>query len=475
VLLDVSLFDEEVRTDVSSLLGYGRQFRNTTALQGDDRRTRYAARLGYEFVADRWWIDHGRLNGYWQKVEVDQRTADVRAALNTLNERAFSYDTESYGVTLDLGTRVDWGGFQHRLAWGGSVEHSRVIEQRDGAVVDLLTGQRNSSLLGEVMPVRDFPRSTVDEVGLYAHDEMTLGRLTLIPGLRFQSYRLDARTDPVYAEDNPATDVIDARESVLAPKLGLLWRVSDRTQAYFQYAHGFRAPPFEDLNIGLDNPLFNYRAIPNPDLDPETSDGVEVGLRYLGADARFGVAIFGTEYDDLIETKVNLGRDENGTLIFQSRNIEAARVYGAELTFDARLDRWVPGLRIEAAASIARGENRTTGEPLQTVDPAELVTRFVWSRSDRFRLGLALTAVAAKDDVDDSIANPMTTDGYVVVDLTGSLRLTPGVRIDAGLFNAFDETYWQWSAVRNRAADDPMVDHLSAPGRYASVALRVAL
>jgi hemoglobin/transferrin/lactoferrin receptor protein len=315
----------------------------------------------------------------------------------------------------------------------------------------------------------------VNEFALYVHDEITMGQFALIPGLRYQSYDLNAEVDAIFIEDNPNTTVVDSKESSLAPKLGALWHLSERAQTYAQYAHGFRAPPFEDLNIGLDIPLFGIRAIPNPDLKPETSDGVELGYRYQGDDYRFSIAAFGVDYNDLIETKVNLGRDETGTLLFQSRNIDEARVYGAEFNFNASLDRWISGLSFDAAASITRGENRTTNEPLNTVDPAELVTAFTWEPSAKSRFGLIVTAVAGQDRVDDSTTELMTTDGYVVVDLTGSFRITDGIRVDAGLFNALDKTYWQWSSIRNRTVNDPMIDYLSAPGRYASVSVRVDL
>ena len=65
----------------------------------------------------------------------------------------------------------------------------------------------------------------------------------------------------------------------VAPKLGVTYRFSDSLGGFFQYAHGFRSPPPEDVNIGLELPLFNVRAIPNPGLKPEKSNGYEVGLR----------------------------------------------------------------------------------------------------------------------------------------------------------------------------------------------------
>ena len=78
-------------------------------------------------------------------------------------------------------------------------------------------------------------------------------------------------------------------------------------------------------------------------------------------------------------------------------------------------------------------------------------------------------------DVDESVTGQMTTDGYAILDLTASWRISRNIRLDAGLFNAFDKTYWQWSSVRNRTENDPMINYLSAPGRYGSVAVRMSL
>ncbi len=476
IRLDASLFDETVATDVVSVLGYGRRFRNTTSLTGDDQRQRHAVTLGYDFESGRAWLDNGRFNFYWQKVKVDQRTSDLREPIAVQNQRNFRYDTQTLGLTADFESTFSAGPSDHRLGWGLSFESGEIEEQRDGYSRNLATGETSNWLLGEVLPVRDFHNSRVNELALYLHDEISFGAFTLIPGLRYQSYDLNARTDPIFAADNPQTDVVDARESSLAPKLGALWQLGDAAQAYVQYAHGFRAPPFEDLNIGLDIPLFNVRAIPNPDLVPETSDGVEIGFRYQGGIYFWSVAGFGVDYDNLIETKVNLGPDpETGTLIFQSRNIDKARVYGAEFTFRLALDQWVQGLTLDVAGSIARGDNRTSNQPLNTVDPAELISALTWEPTARLRLGAILTTVAAKERVDESSAGQLSTDGYTILDLTASLQIRNRIRLDAGLFNAFDKTYWQWSSVRNRTEDDPMVNQLSAPGRYASVALRVDL
>ena len=44
-------------------------------------------------------------------------------------------------------------------------------------------------------------------------------------------------------------------------------------------SHGFRTPPYSEVNQGFTNLAFGYTALPNPDLKPESSDTVELGLR----------------------------------------------------------------------------------------------------------------------------------------------------------------------------------------------------
>ena len=130
------------------------------------------------------------------------------------------------------------------------------------------------------------------------------------------------RADEIYAADNPGTPLAALSNSDVSPKLGAIYHVGDDIDVYVQYARGFRAPPFEDANIGLDIPLFNIRAIPNPALRSETSDGWELGMRWQGDRTRLQMGAFRTTYTDFIETKVRVGTDPvSGRLLFQSINI----------------------------------------------------------------------------------------------------------------------------------------------------------
>ncbi len=250
-----------------------------------------------------------------------------------------------------------------------------------------------------------------------------------MPALRVDYYDLSPQADRIYREDNPSTSPVGVDELSFAPKLGATYRVSDRLGVFVQYAHGFRSPPPEDVNIGLEVPLFNIRAIPNPDLQPETSDGFEAGLRLTGTPVALTASVFHTEYSDFIESKVNLGVDPaTGVTLFQSQNVAEARIYGAELDARVAAGAWSPGLEGwtgRLAASWTRGDDLVRDEPLNSIDPPRLVLGVRYDApSTRWGTELALTAVEAQRDVDRSRADLYRTDGYATLDWLANVSLS---------------------------------------------------
>ena len=472
LLARLDSFREEIDTDLRSLLGYGRRYRNTTLLLGDDERDRHVASVAYQWTGNI--VDRAMITGYAQRGDVRQDTWEERGAARApvTIERRFDYETDSAGVVADFETSRDWLGVTHRIGWGVDIGRTSVSEARNGTQTDWSSGLRTNVLLGERLPVRDFPDSVVREAGLYLHDEVFLQRWTLLPGVRFEAYDLDASSDSLFLDDNAGTEVVDLNESAFAPRFGVLYHASERTQWFAQYAHGFRAPPFEDVNVGFELPLFNYRGIPNPDLRAETSDGLEIGLRYSAPRFRIEASVFGAVYDDFIETRAPIGLDADGVLIFQSRNVDEARIYGVEVSAEGAFAGRFDQLGWDVRASWVRGENRTTGEPLNSVDPAEMVASLSWRPTDRWRVALTGIVVAGKHRVDDTVRDVVEPAGYAVFDLLLRYAASDRLQLDAGVFNLFDRTFWQWSSVRGRPTDDPTLANLSAPGRYASVALR---
>jgi len=262
--------------------------------------------------------------------------------------------------------------------------------------------------------------------------------------------------------------------------LGILYHAGDSWTLYGQYSRGFRAPPFEDANIGFDIPLFGFRAIPNPDLKSETSEGFEFGVRRISDSSRLSFTLFNTDYDDFIESRVLIGRDPaTGDLIFQSRNIDKARIYGLDIRYDQDLYAWHDSMQawmLSFAGYWAEGENRQSSQPLNSISPPQAVLGLSWASADgAWDVAATGTFTATKDDndIDQTDGERFATPSWAIMDLTAGWRPTERLELRVGVYNLTDKTYWRWLDVANMEADDPMIPLLSRPGRNFSITARV--
>ncbi len=468
--------DSDVQSGLRSMLGSGR-FRSTTALEGDDRYRMDMLSVEYQFGDDGGWIDSGLVRGYYQLADVEQKTLDERgrAARPVSIDRLFSFEQRLRGVELNLQKEFVGDSVSHRLGFGIEYRERRTEEYRDGLETGIEDGRQTNVLLGEVFPLRDFPLSKSRDWGAYLEDTVSWADWTLIAALRVDRYDLDPINDPIFREDYPFAEPVALSESEPSPKLGLVYRAAPEIDVYLQYSHGFRAPPYEDANIGLDVPVFNYRAIPNPDLRSESSDGVDVGVRWQGEDSSAHLSLFRTEYEDFIESKVRIGLDpQSGRLLVQSQNIQAAVIEGIEAGWSLSFDRLVEGLTFDGSVYWARGENRESGEPLNSVGPSQAVLGINWSSFDRQWLArLRATFTDDWSDRDESGGELFEPPGYAVLDLFVTRRVNDRWTLRAGVLNLADREYWAWSDVRGLAPDDPVIPHLSRAGRSLTVGVDI--
>ncbi len=477
--LRLSLIDyqKDAKTNIDSLPGTGR-FGRTTSLSGDDSDENRQISVDYQFNTS--W-GYGVLRAFNVNSSTQQLTHEERAAArNPIRlQRYFQYDQDFSGLELNLFRDLTLTNAEHHFGAGIELQRTDSSEFRDGFQQSLVDGSITNIVLGENLPVRDFPNSRTDELGIFVQDEISLGdgQWELVPAIRYDRYDLDPRPDDLFIEDNPETEVVNISEYNFSPRIGILYHMNDDLGVYAQYANGFRAPPFEDANIGLDIPLFNIRAIPNPDLKSESSQGFELGLRYISDSTRLTLALFHTQYDDFIETKARIGVDpESGVLLFQSRNIDRARIYGLDLRLEQDLIAWGKSLEnwtLSGAAYWSRGENQENDQPLNSVSPAQMVLGISRSSTDgQWDANLTGTFTARQDRIDETAGARFQTPSWVTADLTAGWRLNDHFDLRAGIYNLTDERYWRWSDVSLFRPDNPMLELLSRPGRNYSISAR---
>jgi hemoglobin/transferrin/lactoferrin receptor protein len=427
----------------------------------------------------------------WQVYRQDSRTrqdsVEVRrvptaaGAIRDRREREFFFDQRVYGLQANVRKAFATGAVRHDLAYGLDVSRTETRQKRDGRRIFPDTGVVTPVMLPDVFPVRDFPLSDTTQAALYLQDEIAVadGAWRLVPAVRVDHYRLSPEVDAIFREDNPTTRVAALSETSVSPKLGVVWHASNAVSLFGGYARGFRAPPYNDVNIGFTNLQFGYTAIPNPDLRSETSDGLELGLRVGTGAVHASLTAYRTEYDDFIESTRFVGIDPaTGLMVYQSQNVEDARIHGAELKAGVALGQIAAGLdgwSLRAAAAWSRGEDRTTGEPLASVDPLTSSLGLAYARAT-WGAELAARVVGRRDRLPASgtAVDYAETPGYGVLDVYAHWQFAPGTRLNAGVFNLADRRYWPAGNMPLVNAGSDTLGRYTAPGRQVAVNLSVA-
>jgi len=181
----------------------------------------------------------------------------------------------------------------------------------------------------------------------------------------------------------------------------------------------FKAPSFNELYF----PFYG-----NPELRPETSESIELGVGQRRDRWRWQLSAFATTIDDLITYDTSLAA---------ANNLEQARIRGAEFTGGLALGGW----ELAASASVVDPRNRSAGINFDKRLPrrARSSARIDLDRAfGDFRVGVS--AVGEGERYDD-VANVLRLPGFATVDLRAEYPLSPAWTLQARVANAFDRDY----------------------------------
>lgn len=427
-----------------------------------------------------------------QRTDADQQTEQTRTSYafvtpmnpasfggseaNRFTTLAFNQDTVS-GMII-AGKSLSLANTTHEVVYGFSYERTDTERPRDRFDTELSTGTISRAIPSypmappEVFPNKTFPDTRTVRSGAFFQDEISFMDETLmvIPGVRYDRYRMDPSTDDLFTgtgdiSDWGGFDISNFDENNVSWNLGAIYRINTSLTAFAQYAEGFRPPNFDEANQAFVNLGHGYATVPNPHLEAETSQGLELGLRGTTGAGRFTVAVFDNRYDNFIESEL-VGM-QDGIMLFQDSNVGKARIYGAEATYDWQLS---VQLSWRNALAWARGRDQTSSTDLNSVDPITLVSGLHYQTSERWAIEGVATVVGARTRVasDDQV----TGEAYQVLDLIGHYNLRPNATIRFGVFNVFDSQYAHWSRIRGLSAEDAdAIDNRQASGINARLAI----
>ncbi|SKA60079.1 TonB-dependent hemoglobin/transferrin/lactoferrin family receptor [Enterovibrio nigricans] len=312
----------------------------------------------------------------------------------------------------------------------------------------------------------EVPNAESVKWGVYIQDQAFFmdEQLVVNAGLRYDNFE---------AKPKNSTEHKNSKSDAVTAKLGAVYHWTDSVSSYANVSQGFKSPTLQDLYYFYETDAAMGAVFEaNPNLKPEESMGYETGMRFNYEFGRIDVSVFYNDYTNFIESRKTAEDNGEGKEVWTKENISDAEIYGAELKTQFALDVLVgapKGMYTDMSLAYAKGEDKQNGEAIDSVAP--LTAQFALGYAEpqgTYGGKVVVKAVAGKSDSDWSNANGVDNvkaSGYAVTDVTAYYRPMNDFTVRAGLFNAFDKKYWEYSDLSGKEADDQGLDRRTQPGR----------
>lgn len=323
------------------------------------------------------------------------------------------------------------------------------------------------------------PNTDVTTYSAYLRDSLYLlnDRLTLHTGVRYDRTDYSPQLGGQFVD--PTGSVRDVEFSAPTWQAGVDFKFTAEHSVWAQVGRGFRAPTVGELyaptsssivtEVATGQPVSLWDTASNPNLEAEESLNTELGYRWQTDSVQIGVSAYRDKYSDFIDVgeflqnpdteyqscmdatcTVTLGKEYS-----MAANVGEVTVKGVEVE-----GRWLISRQWSArlAWSYSEGE-KDNGDPLPSILPASGVLGLRYqSATQRWSVTGNVTHAEAKElkdatlsetsDFFTSLVPDYLSDAYTVLDLFGDINITKDLRLNAGVYNVFDEKYYLWPRVR---------------------------
>ena len=285
--------------------------------------------------------------------------------------------------------------------------------------------------------------------GLYADDaeatsaavftqaQRSFARVHVEAGARYADYRVRASA--------PGFGAFTLRSDALVAQGGVSVAATSSLRPYAAVWQGFRAPNVDDVSA-LGTFDFGVEA-PTTSLTPESSVGVEAGLKWRSGRWSAAGSAYRIGLGDLIERVRGTWQGQaeyEGQAVYVRDNVGTAYVRGIEFEAELAL---TSQLRLEGWLTQTYGQQVSRAEPMRRIPPVHGLLGLAWRPSGaphwlevRWR-GAGRQDRLARGDRDDHRIDPNGTAAWHTFAVRGGWRVRPGLELVGAVENAGDQAY----------------------------------
>jgi len=355
----------------------------------------------------------------------------LQADGRTLNRSAYLTDERQNGYVVDnqLALKLQTGAVVHRLLAGADYQKlNSAVRYGDtlGSATPAIDLANANHQLFDVAALpfnfyTEHHRIRQTQLGFYLQDEVQIGALTLLGGLRRDRYDSTDAKESMY-DIYPSSGVTDIAQRKTSGRLAAIYQLQHGIAPYINYSTSFE-------------PTSGVDSLTGQAFKPTTAKQVELGVKFKSADnlTQLTAAVFDIRKQNLVVNTPTFNQyTQNGEV--QSKGAELALRHALTDKLDLTL-----GLT-ELDMSITKNE----------LDPALVGKTPVWVADKQASLWLNYFAndkldlsggvrYVGKSQMD--AANSGTVPSYTVFDVAGNFKLTDQVRLGLTVSNLGDKRY----------------------------------
>ncbi|MCH8837875.1 MAG: TonB-dependent receptor [Candidatus Marinimicrobia bacterium] len=248
---------------------------------------------------------------------------------------------------------------------------------------------------------------------------------------------------------------------IFSPRLAAMYRLDERWKLRASGGRGFRMPTFMDRYISWYHSAVGYTVIGNPDLEPETSQGYNLGVEYYHpGEYLVTLTFYQNRFNQMIEDYlVDIGTrigdyEVTSPGTFSYRNIEQARLRGVELQ-----GRWHVSTDWLMSWGYNYVDNRdlSTGELLPNTQPHSATFRLshkhgggIFSYAFKAKVVAPYHPTSYDPDLARFVRREKALAPRPMIDYDAKLRLAGYLTLGLGMHNMLDYKNYEYGPFLGR-------------------------
>ena len=375
-------------------------------------------------------------------------------------------DTKTTGFDV----QTDWAlGGRNSLTAGISFFRDTNIDRRL-----TISASTPSSTNRTFSNTKSVPDARLSNFAAFAQDEFRVSnRLKLVGGIRVDSFKTVSQSTLGFALPSLRQDQTDSLgigslasglnigHTSATGDFGAVYRLSRNVDLTGRVGRSFRTPNIFELFFTGAGSVSGVFVVGNPTLKPETGTNIDTSVKFKNSRFAASLTYFRNSYKNLLATvpevdrtgqPIFVNRPGPAVRVYQTQNIDLARIQGFEAEFEMPLKISLGYLTPNGNFSYLRGDNTRTNAPLDFISPFRANIGVRWNNYGKsYFFDYTLRLVARQNRLSRSFLLPVNQGGnggpepgFASHNMSGGYyfrRERYNFNINLGISNMFNHAY----------------------------------